>query len=285
MQLDRSASPVPSCASLRRFERHIEDSDSAKSAIHDFQRGRTGGRRGLSRLPCPFLPATLVTPGTSTFHITVDPRLVRSAGDTITMTYTVRVISPASDSLQELLVDAPTLLRINQPGGDSAWHIGSRIGSRSVAGWGHHTHYFVAGESTPPLPVTSRGLLGIVAFWGWMVVPMDSVISDMPSDNVGPDTVVDLPGPRGSTVGVVAMPVDLSPAGLAKRLAGLIDESCELGWLGDRSVCAELRVLAKPSVVSLRGLLARLDALRGTRASDPAYLLLTENVRFLLSRL
>jgi hypothetical protein len=67
-------------------------------------------------------------------------------------------------------------------------------------------------------------------------------------------------------------------------LAALIDESCELAWVGDCRVCVELRALAKPSMVSLRALLSRLEALRGTKISDAAYLVLTENVRFLLTR-
>ena len=55
----------------------------------------------------------------------------------------------------------------------------------------------------------------------------------------------------------------------------------------DRFPLAAERSYTPPEAVESQylALLARLDALRGTRASDPAYLLLTENVRFLLSRL
>jgi len=108
--------------------------------------------------------------------------------------------------------------------------------------------------------------------------PLDSMIHE-PAFESGfvSNTVVEVNGARGSTVGVVAFPPpDMSPARLATRLAGLVNQSCGLGWIDDRRVCAELPGRAKASAVALRALLSRLEALHGTRVSDPACLRLTE---------
>ena len=127
---------------------------------------------------------------------------------------------------------------------------------------------------------------GIVAFWAERAEPLDSVISDHIRDSLTVlDTLVTLNGARGRTVGVVPLPQDASPAALADRLAGLIDQSCELGWIDDRSTCAQLRVHANTTAASMHALLDRLESNPGKHISRAADLLLKENVRALLARL
>jgi hypothetical protein len=274
-------------AALHRFGEHIRDSDSARAAIRDFEKSLShAANAGLSELTALLLAQNDSLLEQSTFHLTVDPRMVSNVGDTITMTYTVHVISPKSDMLEQFFVDAPTLLHVNQPGGDRVWHVGDRIQGQAVASWANFAQSFAAGTSTPALPVTSRGLLGIVTFWGQRREPMSSMIYEPAFESgFNSDSIISIRGARGSTIGVVAFPQDMSPAGLAARLAALVSQSCELGWIDDRSVCSDLLARAKASAVALHELLRRLEALRGTHVSDPAQLLLTENARFLLTRL
>jgi hypothetical protein len=221
------------------------------------------------------------------FRVDVRPQLVSRSGDSVSLTYTVRVGRATGDSLSSFMVDAPGLLWAQSPGDDRSWMAMTKHQSRSVASWAPLTRMIHPGESTPALLLIGRGLLGVVPYWAKLSAPLDSVISD------GPDTEVvsamrDLNGVRGdngSTVGIVRFPADRSPSALAARLASLIGEACGLRWIVDRAVCEQLRNDAKPDARSLGAMQRDLDAQRGNAVSEAAYVLLSDNVGFLIRAL
>jgi hypothetical protein len=275
-------------AALRRFGLHMKDSDSARADIVNFQRSlKRAASAGLPELTLFLLAANDSMLEQSTFHVDVQPHVARTEGDTITMTYVVRVVSPASDRLDEFLVDAPAFIHVDQPYPRNSWRTGIRaLPKRTVPVWYNVIRQIGVGQSTPALPVKSRGVLGVVSYWAERVEPMSSAMYDVITDTVTTlDTLIEVHGQRGFTVGVVPFPADLTPSALAKRLAALIDQSCELGWIDTRPTCDELRADANPAPAPLRALLDELAKQRGKRVSEPAYLLLEWNTKFLIARL
>jgi hypothetical protein len=287
--LDTPASLRIPCTSmrteLRRFRLHMSNSDSARVAIKAFQRSLTrAAHAGLPVLTVLLLTANASLLEQSTFHVEVQPRVVGTSGDSITMAYTVRVISPASDGMDDFIVDAPAYVRVMQPG--KGWRIGSLFDNRVAASWYRNgLTLFKSGQSTPPLPVMSYGVLGLVPFLAERYEPLQSGYYEHATDSTIANQQVEEHGARGFTVGVVPFPQDLAPQALANRLGGLIDRTCELGWIDDPRTCAELRASAKAAPTPLRALLDGLERERGKHVSEPAYLLLQQNVRFLSARL
>jgi hypothetical protein len=274
-------------AELRQFRLRMRYSDPARTAINAFQKSTArAARAGLDTLTVLVLSTNAAMLEQSTFHVSVEPRVVRNAGDTIAMTYIVHMLSPKTDSLASFLVDAPALVHADLPGPRKKWLVFSRVRERKAVSWSTLDRMFGAGESTPPLPLTGRGLLAIVRFWAERSEPLDSVDREHITDSLAlPDTLIAINGARGFTVGVVPFPADLSAPALANRLASLIDQSCELGWIDDRQTCSELRASAAVNPDALRAILERLKTLRRTRISESAYLLLEQNVRYLLMRI
>jgi hypothetical protein len=275
-------------AALRRFRLHMKDSDSARADIVSFQRSlKRAASVGFPELTVFLLAANDSLLEQSTFHVDVQPHVARTEGDTITMTYIVRVVSPASDLLDEFLIDAPAFIHVDQPVPHNSWRTGIRaLPNRTVPVWYNVVHHVGVGQSTPALPVKSHGVLGIVSYWAERVEPMSSGIYEVITDTVTTlDTLIEVHGQRGFTVGVVPFPADLTPSTLAKRLAALIDQSCEIEWIDDRRTCDELRANATPAPAPLRALLDELAKQRGKHVSEPAYLLLEWSAKFLIARL
>jgi hypothetical protein len=286
--LDAATSLRVPCKSMRdaleRFRLHMSDSRAARMAVTAFHKAvERASDLGLPKLAVILLTGNDSLLDQATFHVDVEPRLVSSIGDSITVSYTVGVISPASDSLTRFIVDAPAYLHVNLPA--KGWGIG-HLREPDAASWDHNAKNFGAGQSTPPLSLTSYGLLGVVHFLAQRKEPDSTGFSERFMSGVGFGAiVVQGGGARGFTVGVVPFPSDLSPAGLAKRLAALINQSCDLGWIFDYRDCAGLLANATASPDSLRALLDRLKSLRGAHLSESAYLLLEQNVLYILARL
>jgi len=272
-------------AALQRFRLHMSDSYAARAAVTAFQKAlERAAKRGFPNLSVILLAGNDSLLEQSTFHVEVKPKVLSNLHDTIVMSYTVRVISPASDAMTEFIVDAPAYVQVSLPA--NGWGIGRLYNDRVAASWYRNSGKdFGAGQSTPALPLTSAGLLGFVQFLAVRAVPMSSFISDRFMDGVRADWLAGTDGARGFTVGVVPFPADTSPQALADRLASLIDRTCDLGWISDRRICSDLRAKAQPSSDSLRAFIASLDAQHRKLVSEAAYLLLTENARFLLARL
>jgi hypothetical protein len=202
------------------------------------------------------------------------------------MAYTVLVVPPTTDSLVSFLIDAATLLHADLPGPQASWLVMTKFGKRSVASWSALDRFTGVGDSMPPLPVTGRGLLGIVPFWAEMNAPLDSVVTDSPSDTAAVhDTLVVVKGMQGSTVGVVNFPADLSAAGLTNRLSRLVSRACTLGWIDDQGTCNSLQAKVTADATTLNALLAQLSTQRGKHVSEAAYLLISLNTSYLLTRL
>jgi len=222
----------------------------------------------------------------SGFGVIVRPTVVASEGDTVTLAYVVTVIPTAHDSLVSFMVDAPGVLQVRMPGAWPEWRVGTRWQTRPIADWGKDTLFIAPGDSTPALQFTARGLLDIVTYWAEVNTPEDSTQIVTPVDSsLALDSVVTIHGITGFTVGVGAMPTDLSSAALAMRLSSLIDRACDLGWIDNKGVCNSLQVKVKPQAGPLRALLNELSAQRGKHVCETAYVLLSANIQFLLGRL
>ena len=234
-------------------------------------------------LPLALCGSTL--PAQGAFQVEVHPRLLSNVGDVISLTYTVRVVPPTSDSLVSFIVDAPTIATVGLPGPRASWLTINSWRSRPIASWTRLDVFTGAGDSTPALPMSAHGVIGIVPYWAERNAPMDSVVTDLISDTASAvDTRIVVNGAHGSTIGVVPFPADLSRAALATRLAGLVDQACALGWIDDHDTCNSLKVKAIPASGPLGAMLTELNAQRGTHVAESAYLLLSENARFLLAR-
>ena len=220
------------------------------------------------------------------FGVSVRPAIVVAAGDTLTLTYVVTVTSTARDSLSSFMVDAPGVLRVNMPGAKPEWTVGTRWRRRPVAEWGKIERLIMPGDSTPPLRFTARGLVDVVQYWAEVDAPLDSVITEVPPDSsLTQDTLVTIKGSTGFTIGVGALPADLSSGALVARLSLLIDRVCALGWIDNQGICNSLRKNAKAEAGPLGAMLNELNAQRGKHVAEAAYLLLSQNASYLLGRL
>lgn len=240
----------------------------------------TVGMLGLAAVPF-----TMHAQG-SGFGVSVKPSVLAVAGDSVTISYIVRVVPSAHDSLTSFMVDAPGVSRVLMPGAKPEWTVGTRWRLRPVAEWGKLSRLITPGDSTPPLQYTAHGMLDVVQYWAEIDAPLDSLITDTPPDSsLSADTTVTIKGSKGFTIGVGAMPADLSSAALSIRLAGLIDRVCALGWIDNDGVCNSLKAKAKAKSGSLNAMRNELDAQRGKHVSEDAYLLLSFNANALLASL
>lgn len=223
------------------------------------------------------------------FDVAVVPTLMGVTVDSITLSYVVTVVPTARDSLTSFTVDAPGVLHVQAPTGVTGWWTSMSWHTRPTAGWGVDSAFVAPGLSTPALTYAARGAVDIVQYWAEVDAPPDTVDTVLASDSIptppSADTVITLRGATGLTVGVGPMPADLSPDGLAARLANLVTRACGLGWVDDQGVCNSLSVKAKPDSGTLGALLHELDAQRGKHVSEAAYILLSTNARSLLARM
>lgn len=220
------------------------------------------------------------------FAVGVAPRVVAHAGDSLTVGYTVSVVASGADSLAGFMVDAPLSARVELPGPRAAWLVMNRYKARPVASWSSLCAFWGNGQSTPELSVTARGMLGIVGYWAERNAAPDSEITDIPpAPRSQMDSVVEITGASGSTIGIVPLPLDMSPSVQATRLAALIDQSCSLGRIDNPGICRSRKAKAKAQSGPLGALLDELSAQRGKHVGESAYLLLSDNATHLLSQL
>src|SRR5476651_1094825 len=137
--------------------------------------------------------------GQGTFKVKVVPTIVARTADSLSLAYAVTVLPGSTDSLASFLVDAPgTTLHVVPPGARLSRTTANRRGKRGVAEWSPLASLTRAGQSTPRLTVSGRGVLDIVEYWAEPEAPFSDVESDTPADSVSiPDTVIDVHGARG----------------------------------------------------------------------------------------
>jgi hypothetical protein len=234
----------------------------------------------------PTTDSVLPAPG---FAVTVQPALIGTVGDSTTLSYVVTVAGTAHDSLTSFVVDAPGVTRVVSPGTWPASWVGTQWHVRSVAAWGKDSAFILPGASTPPLQFTARGAVGIVQFWAEVHERLETADTLFAADSIArpssADTTVNIRGVTGYTVGVAAMPSDLSSSALTGRLSGLVDQACALGWIDNHGTCNSLSVKVKAQSGPLGALLNELSAQRGKHVSEAAYILLSTNTQFLLGKL
>ena len=223
----------------------------------------------------------------SSFGVQVEPSIISRSGDTVVVAYRVTVAMGARDSLASFAVDAPGgVVRLLSPPPDSEWMTVIGMRKRSIGKWIDLDRLFGAGQSTPPLTLVGTGMLAVVPYWAARPGLVDSVIAETASDSSPVyDTLMVVNGVTGKTIGVVPPPADRSSGALATRLLNLIGEVCDLGWVDENGVCNSLKVKARPERGPLEAMLNELDAQRGRHVNAAAYALLTDNARYLLSRL
>lgn len=232
-------------------------------------------------------PAQVQVPSQAALAVYVRPALVGEAGDTIILGYAVKVLSTSRDSLETFAVASPGVVRVVMPGAWPTWSVATRIKAVPVALWGKNQHFVAPGDSMPPLRYAARGMLDVVQYWAAPHVADDSGETVSPrARSAAADSIVSMRGAStGFTVGVGAMPADLTVGALATRLAELVDRACALGWIDNNETCGSLTAKAAASAASLRAFVSELNAQRGKHVSEMAYLLLSANARFLLARL
>jgi hypothetical protein len=232
------------------------------------------------------LPLAAPAQSQNVFNVAVTPLVVGRTRDSVSLTYTVRVLPGSTDSLAAFVVDAPgTRLHVARPQPRTSWSTMNRFRKRPTAEWMLLENLTTAGSSTPPLAVSGAGVLDIVTYWAQPEAPVPLGETDTPADTVtSTDTIVDLKATMGKTIGIV-MPADRSPEGLASRLKSLIGQMCALGWIDNAGVCNSLSVKATPDAQKLAAMQHELDAQRGKHVSEIAYVALTDNVTFLLASL
>jgi hypothetical protein len=227
------------------------------------------------------------SPQALVLQIAVRPSYVGRAGDTVSIAYTVVVSTGSTDSLANFVVDAPSRVNVIPPARILGWSPGNLYYGHRVASWGTASHEVAAGDSTPSLVMRAVGLPDVQRYWGegglqeWMR-SMSRVMDDRDEK---PDTTMRIVGPTGWTVSVSPMPSDLSSSALASRLNNLIGRACTLGWISNAATCAALSANAVANADQLRALLSDLNAQRGNQVNESAYVLLLDNVQFLLGRL
>jgi hypothetical protein len=220
-------------------------------------------------------------------QVSVKPQVISQTGDSIKLAYTVRVL-PASgaDSLTQFSVLVARDARVDAPTPKANWLVANTYKQRPVASWVYLVRMWGVQDAIPPLTVTARGLLGVVQYWAARREPPDTVVTSLASDTLTmQDTVVDIVGLRGTTVGIVDLPADRSPGALATRLSALIDQLCALGWIDNNGICNSLRVKATAAAGPLNALRNELSAQRGKHVSEEAYTILSQNVAYLVARL
>jgi hypothetical protein len=226
-----------------------------------------------------------VLPAQNVFKVQVTPTVVGRSGNVISMRYTVQVMPGSTDSLSLFVIDAPgARLHVVEPTPSTAWATRASFSGRPVAAWMLLEQLTTAGNTTPPLEVSGPGVLGVVSYWAKPDAPWGEGEDDRPTVPAAKAASADPVGVPGKTIGIV-VPPDQSPEALASRLGVVIGQACALDWVDNAGVCNSLQVKSKPDRNSLHALQNELDAQRGKHVSEAGYIVLTDNVAYLLSKL
>jgi hypothetical protein len=219
-------------------------------------------------------------------RVDVQPSAAFLAGNVTRVSYVVANDSRSTDRLFEFAVRSPVpVWRLELPTPRAQYHGATHEGGEDIASWGWLDDMPRPGEASPVLAYEAIGLPGIVSYRAlrYFGVRDARLVSDEPEtfgfDKAGAEYTV------GKTVGVVSLPIDLRPAGLAARLRRLVDQACELGWIERGASCPSLRANSRPSVRAVRAFHRELVAKRGRSVSEAAFALLAPNAEFLLTKM
>jgi hypothetical protein len=225
--------------------------------------------------------------GPINLQVDVQPTAMFGAGNVTRVSYVVANTPRSTDRLFEFAVRSPVpVWRLEVPGPGTQYLGATREGRDDVASWGWLDDMPRPGESSPVLTYEAVGLPGIVPYRALRYFgarPARSGKPDEPQelrfDRAGAEYII------GKTVGVVPLPLDVRPPALASRLRRLVDESCELGWIGSVAICRSLRANARPSARALRAFHRELVAERGRAVGEAAFALLAPNVELVLTKM
>jgi hypothetical protein len=219
-------------------------------------------------------------------RVDVQPSAAFLAGNMTRVSYVVANDSRSTDRLFEFAVRSPVpVWRLELPTPRGQYHGATHEGGEDIASWGWLDDMPRPGEASPVLAYEAIGLPGIVSYRAlrYFGVRSAPVVPAEPEtfgfDKAGAEYTV------GKTVGVVSLPIDLRPAGLAARLRRLVDQACELGWIERGTSCRSLRAYSRPSVTAIRAFHRELVAKRGRSVSEAAFALLAPNAEFLLTKM
>jgi FIMAH domain-containing protein len=260
-------------------------------------------RTSIAQAVLILVPGLAMSQGVPGTNVAVDVGVTTLSmrGDTAEVTYAVRNRTSSAEQLFHFTVDAPSpVVRILVPQPQDDWATNVRYRSRSVAEWVMLGDQMSPGQESPPLVFSAVGLPATVTYWvrGYVppppLTPGDTLPVVQPADPLVTSSI------RGSTVGIVPFPSDLSLASLLSRLITLTDQMCsDVLWITSASVCGSLRAKlqqASQSVTQgdnggaraqLESFLTQLGAQRGPGlpVNDNAYWLLKVNAEFILNRI
>lgn len=230
-------------------------------------------------------PASSQRSPAATFGVDVRPTVGFRAGNVVRVSYSLRLTSTARDSLSNFAVLSPVPVRVVTAPVALAGSmlLGTREGERDAARWSFLVAMPRNRQSVGALAYEAIGLPGIVHYRARRHVPVREA---------GPRDLIDEPPPLqfdvadrdqivGATIGVVKMPTDQTPAGLAAWLRGQLTQACALGWINTPETCD--RLLAAFDARGARALAGKLDAERGAHVNENAYILLTTAMASLVS--
>lgn len=219
-------------------------------------------------------------------RVDVQPSAAFLAGNVTRVSYVVANDSQSTDRLFEFAVQSPVpIWRLELPTPRAQYHGATHEGGEDIASWGWLDDMPRPGEASPVLAYEAIGLPGIVAYRAlrYFGVRDARLVSDEPEtfgfEKAGAEYTV------GKTVGVVSLPGDLRPVGLAARLRRLVDQACELGWIERGTSCRSLRANSRPSITAMRAFHRELVANRGRSVSEAGFALLAPNAEFLLTKM
>jgi hypothetical protein len=219
-------------------------------------------------------------------RVDVQPSAAFLAGNVTRVSYVVANDARSTDRLFEFAVRSPVpVWRLELPTPRAQYHGTTHEGGDNVASWGWLDDMPRPGEASPVLAYEAIGLPGIVPYRALRYFG----VRDAPPVTGEPETLgFDKAGAEytvGKTVGVVSLPLDLRPTGLAARLRRLVDQACELGWIERGASCRSLRANARPSLTAIRAFHRDLIARRGRSVNEAAFALLAPNAEFLLTKM
>jgi len=222
-------------------------------------------------------------PPTASLQAHVVPTAVRSSSGTTTIEYRVENAAASTDSIDMVLIDAPTgSIQIRAPEPQGSYYVSARFGDRHVAYIGFVGRRLRPGQRAGGFSIDGAGVPGIVPFWAMAYEPLDSVIVE-DVDTAASEPELFSPGRlSGYTVGIVAPPADLSAPALIARLDSLVTESCHREWVTPEGVCRSLR--AKVAAGQMGALVRELDAQRGRHVGETAYFLIRANAELVPGR-
>jgi hypothetical protein len=221
------------------------------------------------------------------------------AGDTVTLAYAVENVRMGGEDFSALLVAAPApVIRMPKPTSFD-WVTNPRYRTKNIAVWVLvEDEMLHPGQTSPDLTIVARGLPGLVRYWA---VPDLEAHPPRYRDEDGGEDGYFVYSDTGTTVGIVAVPTNATPAALTTRLRALANRVCgRLGWIDRPGICQSLDAklahvqdaLASGQATvarnELTAFVAELDAQHGPQpgkaVSDEAHALLALNAAFLLSR-